>query len=203
MWILIELRPFYISDIGFMIQRKAQDPDFQLIIIIRGNVLSIGDLYWAKIKRKTIHLNFFWLCKNIHLFINSYFLFILFLHSFLIHSYPSFYFFIFFSFFFIFYIFFKIILKGDFLASYISYGRTNPTYVIISRGEAAEGTGVPRCTTGTMQAVRIRETQENWTHPPVSGKIACWRPGTGNQSLRPLLAGHCLYFLSFLSVLFL
>lgn len=123
--------------------------------------------------------------------------------SFIFNSFLSFILFFHFFFFFIFYIFFKITLKGDFLASYISFGRTNPTYVIISRGEAAEGTGVPRCTTGTMQAVRIRETQENWTHPLVSGKIACWRPGTGNQSLRPLLAGHCLYFLSFLSVLFL
>lgn len=141
-------------------------------------------------------------CAKIFIYLSTV-IFYLSFPSFIFNSFLSFILFFHFFFFFVFYIFFKITLKGDFLASYISFGRTNPTYVIISRGEAAEGTGVPRCTTGTMQAVRIRETQENWTHPPVSGKIACWRPGTGNQSLRPLLAGHYLYFLSFLSVLFL
>lgn len=137
-------------------------------------------------KRKTIHLNFFWMCKIINLFNNCYFFCINF-------------FIIFLSFF----GFFPNYFKRWFFRFLIQYSRTYSTYVIIFRGGAAEGTDVPRCTTGTTQAVRIRGTQENWTHPPASGKTACWRPGTGNQFLRPLLVGHYLYFLSFLSLLFL
>lgn len=127
------------------------------------------------------------MCKNIHLFINCYFFIII----------------IFFLLFFFVFRFFLNYFIRRYFCFLIQYSRTNPTYVIISRGGAAEGTDVPRCTTGTTQAVRIRGTQENWTHPPASGKTACWLPGTGNQSLRPLLAGHYLYFLSFLSLLFL
>lgn len=83
MWILIELRPFYISDIGSMIQRKAQDPDFQLIIIVRGNVLSIGDLYWAYIVDQTQNDTFEFLLnvqKYSFIYQQLYF----------IHSFPSF-----------------------------------------------------------------------------------------------------------------